>query len=468
MKKTFICDETSDHGIICRRSFSTLWNLKRHKVTQHEVRTDDPSNTLTQGVGTIWARRPDFGLTSSTSTGMNFAGSNPITLGLRSTPDLPPIVSPSPSKGFLTDTSVAYTPPREEAGPPSPALTNTSLGLNGMARMSLASLPTTPSPYRGQSLESHISSRPAHVSFASFTDDMSPLEEPQMEFARTDTSKAGPVEGHAPVVPNASTVMTGSAGTHTIHLAQPMEGHARKRRHDLAEDGGHLADSGDGEGSTSGQEDRLSPPRKVPRSEVIGNFARSFRASLKAPIPQYDVKLSQKEPQQFAVEWLLNVGKQVFEKKYALLLSRWGVKPGFQGTCILCPEDWVSANPMDLFDCLDEGNFPSALRPRAWYSYASHGTTLARALAWFSKWPRRGIELDNFLGYGPFQEIDASHLCHHGHCLVHLVLEGAQVNQSRHECKDLAVSARRMGREPPRLCSKHDPPCLLQVRPEPY
>lgn len=134
---------------------------------------------------------------------------------------------------------------------------------------------------------------------------------------------------------------------------------------------------------------------------------------------------------------------------YRSLLAQWGVKPGHQGTCVLLPEDWRSAAPLDLMALFSFENRPFAGDRRAWYKHADHGTTMVRALSWFSKWPRTGLELDNFLGCGPYKPMDASHLCHHEHCILHVVYEPADINQSRKDCWRRARFLRQEGRPVP-------------------
>jgi len=86
---------------------------------------------------------------------------------------------------------------------------------------------------------------------------------------------------------------------------------------------------------------------------------------------------------------------------------------------------------MDLIALFSRHNYPEKGLPRAWYYYSDHVINLARAAAWFSQWPRTGLELDNFVGAGPFIPIDASHRCHHDHCIVHVVYKGSDTNQLR-------------------------------------
>lgn len=87
-----------------------------------------------------------------------------------------------------------------------------------------------------------------------------------------------------------------------------------------------------------------------------------------------------------------------------------------------------------------------------------------RAMTWYAD-ERRGIDLDNFLGSGPFMPMEGSHLCHHGHCVNprHCKYETGLTNSDRARCVQLAWGLRKMGRDVPRHCPVHEPPCLLQV-----
>jgi hypothetical protein len=91
-------------------------------------------------------------------------------------------------------------------------------------------------------------------------------------------------------------------------------------------------------------------------------------------------------------------------------------------------------------------------------------TSLSRAIAWFADqdWPRNGLELDNFLGSGPYKPRQGSHLCHKHLCLIHVSFETAEDNKDRKECHLRAQFLRQEGLPVPKHCSKHDPPCLMQ------
>ena len=205
--------------------------------------------------------------------------------------------------------------------------------------------------------------------------------------------------------------------------------------------------------------------QKKRKGSFIG-FDRITNACRWEPIPSYRVKKSrQKLDQERGIDWLTSVGKDRFEERVTGLLGQWGVKKAHKGTCILCPEDWSSLDPMALMDIFNNDTCPTQGSGRLSYQYSDHATSLIRAAAWFSEdtWPRIGIELDNFIGGGPFKPMDASHLCHHDHCIVHVTWEPANVNHDRKECHALARYLRQHNLPVPESCAKHKPSCLMQV-----
>lgn len=148
-----------------------------------------------------------------------------------------------------------------------------------------------------------------------------------------------------------------------------------------------------------------------------------------------------------------------------MLLAQWGVKADHRGTCVLLPEDWKALNPEDLMAVFKNHKPPTGGSSRAWYAYSDHATSMARAHGWYEDChrPRTGVELDNFLGCGPYKPIDGSHLCHHEHCIIHVVHESAAVNVDRWNCCLEARFLRQDGRQVLEHCEKHSPPCMMQV-----
>ena len=212
--------------------------------------------------------------------------------------------------------------------------------------------------------------------------------------------------------------------------------------------------------------DDSQPTRKRKRSLMTD---RMLRARICSPIPKYEVKMSRTKPdQQKAIEWLSGLAKHQFDKTYESFMRKWGgVESTHTGTCVLCPEDWRSLSPAGLasLKITNINQLPTNESPRLTYQYSDHVTTFARAVAWFrgGQWPRPAGWIDNFIGCGPFEPMDASHLCHQKHCMVHLYYESAKINHERESCAEWARDARQKGADVPPSCSKHEPPCLLQV-----
>ena len=202
------------------------------------------------------------------------------------------------------------------------------------------------------------------------------------------------------------------------------------------------------------------------RKGSILAYDRIANSSRRDSMPSYAVKRSKKHPgQQQALDWLTACGKNKFDEKLAALLSQWGVKETYQGTCVLCPQEWSSLEPIHIMDLFDAEKCPFAGSGRLTYQYSDHATSFVRAAVWFrdEHWPRKGVELDNFLGGGPFKPMDASHLCHHDACIIHTTYEPAHINQDRKNCSIEAQSLRQQGLSVAERCDKHNPPCLMQV-----
>lgn len=185
---------------------------------------------------------------------------------------------------------------------------------------------------------------------------------------------------------------------------------------------------------------------------------------LAAPMPIYGVKISTKiKGQPKGLEWRSSAAKNTFDMEYSRRRAEWGVNLTHVGTCILVPEDWKNVDPLEMLKLFDLENCPSGQAPRLRFCYSDHGTAFARALAWFAKWPRSGLEQDNFIGDGGFKPMDASHTCHHDTCIIHVTYEPTHINHDRKNCCGEARKLRQEGKDIPEHCEHHSPPCLLQV-----
>ncbi|KAI4237115.1 MAG: hypothetical protein LQ349_002098 [Xanthoria aureola] len=184
---------------------------------------------------------------------------------------------------------------------------------------------------------------------------------------------------------------------------------------------------------------------------------------LAAPMPIYGVKISTKiKGQPKGLEWRSSAAKNTFDMEYSRRRAEWGVNLTHVGTCILVPEDWKNVDPLEMLKLFDLENCPSGQAPRLRFCYSDHGTAFARALAWFAKWPRSGLEQDNFIGDGGFKPMDASHTCHHDTCIIHVTYEPTHINHDRKNCCGEARKLRQEGKDIPEHCEHHSPPCLLQ------
>ena len=179
----------------------------------------------------------------------------------------------------------------------------------------------------------------------------------------------------------------------------------------------------------------------------------------------YEARLSKRGlDQSKALEWLIQAVKEKFDGVYEILLARWGVTARHTGTCVLVLNDWRFFNPLDIMTLFSIDNVFLAGSSRAWYSHADHGTSFVRAKVWFDQASRIGLDLDVFLGCASYKLMDASHLCHHEHCIVHVVYEFADLNQDRLQCSRRARFLRGEKRSVSDQCSIHHPSCMMQVR----
>ncbi|KIW14408.1 hypothetical protein PV08_07190 [Exophiala spinifera] len=161
--------------------------------------------------------------------------------------------------------------------------------------------------------------------------------------------------------------------------------------------------------------------------------------------------------------WLSDFGRQKFQYRAQMLLAAWGVTADVE-SCVLVPDMWSGADPLHLLATLDLKDMPPKSVPRLTFNLAGHTTTHARASSWFVE-HRRGIDLDNFFGQGPFTPMEGSHRCHLPYCInpSHIVYEAQDENRSRIRCFHLAHDLRFYGYDVPTNCRRHEPPCLLAL-----
>ncbi|KAL9035711.1 MAG: hypothetical protein Q9180_004713 [Flavoplaca navasiana] len=217
-----------------------------------------------------------------------------------------------------------------------------------------------------------------------------------------------------------------------------------------------FTDTSEAEESSAVEEDYC---RKRKRTYQSG---RSCQARLAAPVPVYEVKQSTTTPgQQLALDWCTYTAKQDFERLLRNLLARvGGVGLSHQGTCVLCPQDLPDLKTTKIASAYQ---LPGRQSPEFTYQYSDYSTTMVRTIAWFrGQWPRPLVHLDDFIGDCPWLPMEATHLCHQNHCLVHVIAEDGVTKESRKTCATNACLARQAGQDLPGECSIHQPPCLLQ------
>lgn len=228
--------------------------------------------------------------------------------------------------------------------------------------------------------------------------------------------------------------------------------------------------------------DRASLPDMGDHSDLDADAMRGH------PVFNYKIRQSKTSNQQKGIHWLTEDAYKVFKNNLEHRLNSWGLSADGRGTCILVPAEWANVRPQEIMDDFRMDSWPNdeahtkrlASRPdpllingtdcAQWLHIADHTATWARACGWFSAWPdhpRRGIDLDQFVAgpRGVFPEMHGSHLCHHGLCIQpgHIVYEDRITNLSRNSCHTAAKTMRGYHNSVPEHCSKHDPPCLLQV-----
>ncbi|KAL9013679.1 MAG: hypothetical protein Q9173_001646 [Seirophora scorigena] len=198
--------------------------------------------------------------------------------------------------------------------------------------------------------------------------------------------------------------------------------------------------------SDRGSEEPLESLIKKRKASAFEDYDRVHKALDRPPVPEYEVKMSKTKDEIKRATWIEADSKKAHDKERAMHFHRWSVQPDHSASCILIWEDWRLLHPSDLKETFSTENYPSTDLSRCSYRYDGHVTTWARASAWYSEWPRRGIELDNLNGTEHYKLMDPSHLCHHEHCIVHVTLEGADTNQDRKKCHAQARSFRGEGR----------------------
>jgi hypothetical protein len=66
------------------------------------------------------------------------------------------------------------------------------------------------------------------------------------------------------------------------------------------------------------------------------------------PIPQYTMPASRNKEQQKGASWLTQQVRTVFHNNLRRRLNAWGVTERHRGTCILVPQEWANAEPLEV------------------------------------------------------------------------------------------------------------------------
>ena len=425
-------------GQRCTRIFGRAWNLKRHERDMHRKRSTVFINYT--------PTTAQSNMTGSSITGIQLLGASTLDLPIATASAQEPEAARSPAQATRTRWPQAHTIP-------SPASSSASTIFPVSPALATSRPPPIPATSSLKAFES-----------SSWTP-KTPVQEASGPAVDRATSIRTPSALRTPSSPPQSTEHVYSAGEPEDQSSQSDPGEDEissfQSEQDLDSD---KATSDTEESRSELRTSNEDPDRASRKRRRSGDRGRIIDADRKIAVPTYLVKRSKKtRGQQRGLDWLTTAGKAHCDATMETLLAQWGVKAEHRGTCVLLPEDWKALDPVELMTIFDDHQLPSGGASRAWYSYSDHATSLARAAAWYGHWPRTGVELDNFLGCGPFKPMDGSHLCHHEHCIVHLTYESAAINWDRWGCCLEARFLRQDDREVPEHCTKHSSPCLMQV-----
>ena len=466
-RKEHRCDEVNPStGLLCNIPFTRAWNLKRHKLDQHRDRGIVFINYQPTAAQPTIATPPASGIELPEGPRRSAPTMPaPAPLLYPTTTQVTPVPTSLVSMGCPQIRSVPKTPVSATPTPPhqvstAPATISSSLSFPQMRNIEFSwssespkqdnSALSTPSPANRGLIRS-----PTTPESISNSPDIVPSNDPAQlanleAFEHLHSEESEDMNSQS----DAAGSRTPSDTDRTCRFEQEIESDEASR-YSL-----ELSLEGDTSGLGTPTDSSNRTCRKRKRSDATG---RTIAARVRAEVPTYLVKRSKKIPgQQRGLGWLSASGKEHFDSTHASLLAQWGVKAGHLGTCVLIPEDWKALDSAEIMAIFHDRKLPPPGSGRAWYSYSDHATSLGRAAAWYGK-PRKGADLDEFLGCGPYKPKDGSHLCHHEHCIIHLTYESADINMDRSNCCLEARFLRQDGREIPKDCTKHSPPCLMQV-----
>lgn len=110
--------------------------------------------------------------------------------------------------------------------------------------------------------------------------------------------------------------------------------------------------------STFTEDDRIEPPHSNEKATLTPN--------LQLPcLPAYTVKVAKKPRSKGDKSiWLLQSGKDRFEAHQKAFLSSWGVTDRHSSSCVLVPQVWASADPVELCRTFSFRSCPPTGSPR--------------------------------------------------------------------------------------------------------
>jgi hypothetical protein len=247
----------------------------------------------------------------------------------------------------------------------------------------------------------------------------------------------------------------------------------------------------------SGVSSALQQPQPAPNQQPklqapvvhIGHRAAK-PASTQPPVP-IAIYIGNAEPVVGdAKVWLFKDAQTQFLKREAFHLRNWGLGAAQQGMCHIAAEFWGDLDALDVVEELQQireagaellaAGYPTEKRQdhsRLQFKTGTYQRSHSRAAAWFhdENWPKgrskyaaehffaTDVKLtdQNFLERKP----TGSHLCDQKFCInwLHICVEYWSKNCNRSNCFKAARACRLNGQHVQPTCTKHNPPCLLQV-----
>ena len=178
----------------------------------------------------------------------------------------------------------------------------------------------------------------------------------------------------------------------------------------------------------------------------------------------YDICQSKQiSNQQKDLSWLTLSFKEKYDSTYTTFHARWNRIVNYVGTCLLISKDWRSTDSLNLITLFNSKNIFIASSFRALFSYEDYQTFFVRIKVWYTKWSRTNFDLNNLLSCEFYKSMNASHLCHHEHCVIYIVYESADINEFRKTCLKKTRFLRSEKQFVFVECDLHDSSCIMQM-----